>query len=60
MDFEQKWAQKRTDEEQYKMVIKKSEHDILEISWITLYNTQTENAQIKKKKKVMIYFPTVL
>ena len=49
MDFEQKWVQKRTDEE-HKMVIKKSEHDILEISGITLYNTLTENAQIKKKK----------
>lgn len=31
------------------MVIKKSEHDILEIPWITTYNTLTENAQIKKK-----------
>jgi len=31
------------------MVIKKSEHDILEISRITLYNTLTENVQIKKK-----------
>ena len=40
------------------MVIKKSEHDILEIPWITTYNTLTENAQIKKK--VMAYFPTVL
>lgn len=58
MDFEQKWVQKSTDEEQYKMVVKKSENDILEISWVTLYNTLTENAQIKKKK-VMTYFPTV-
>jgi hypothetical protein len=49
VDFEQKWVQKRTDEEQYRMVIKKSEHDILEISRITLYNTLTENTQIKKK-----------
>jgi len=31
------------------MNIKKSEHDILEISWITLYNTLKENAQIKIK-----------